>query len=236
MRSDVQTSNPFRRWRFLVTAALLLLLAACSLMPEARRERRAQLQQHMTTGDAAWQARDYAGARSAYDAARLLAPADAALAFRLGMVHEHLGSYAEAAAVYRTALQRKILPVELQHELTYRLALLEAFRLNRAEQVRALLATLPSTSPYAADLQAVLALLAGDGRQALAALNEARSLPLSQELSSIILYHAARAYYLIGEFDRALQSLYEAINRAGYAPISRDISEFRDFLQKQPRS
>jgi predicted negative regulator of RcsB-dependent stress response len=79
-------------------------------------------------------------------------------------------------------------------------------------------------------------LLTGDGRKALAELNDARTLPLSQELSSIILYHAARAYYLTGEVDRALQILYEAINRAGYTPISRDIGEFRDFLIKQPRS
>lgn len=236
MRPDVQTNNPLRRWRFLVTAVLLLLLTACSLSSPAKQERLAQLPQHLAAGEAAWQGRDYETARSAYDAARLLAPADAPLAFRLGMVNEHLGNFAAAGDLYRAALQGKKLPAELQHELTYRLALLEAFRLHGAAQVPALLATLPPTSPYAADLQAVLALLAGDGRKALAALNEARTLPLSQELSSIILYHAARAYYLSGDVDRAMQNLYEAVNRAGYAPISRDISEFRDFLQKQPRS
>lgn len=236
MCPTVQSSDPLRRWRLLVTAALLLLLTACSMLPQAKRERLAQLQQHLAAGEAAWQVRDYEAARSAYGAAHLLAPADAPLAFRLGTVHEYLGGYAEAAELYRAALQVQDLPAGLQHDLTYRLALLEAFRLDGEAQVPALLATLPPASPYAADLQAVLALLAGDGRKALAALNEACTLPLSQELSSIILYHAARAYYLTGDVDRALQSLYEAINRAGYAPISRDISEFRDFLQKQPRS
>lgn len=236
MFSAVQNSDPLRRWRLFVTAALLLLLVACSLLPQAKRERLAQLQQHVAAGEAAWQVRDYATAREAYGAAHLLAPADAPLAFRLGTIHEHLGSYAEAADLYRAALQGKDLPAGLQHDLTYRLALLEAFRLHGEAQVPALLATLPPTSPYAADLRAVQALLAGDGRKALAALNQARTLPLSQELSSIILYHAARAYYLTGEIDRALQSLYEAINRAGYAPVSRDIGEFRDFLLKQPRS
>jgi tetratricopeptide (TPR) repeat protein len=236
MRFTLAKNDPLRRWRLLVIAALFLLLAACSLLPQAKKERLAQLQQHVAAGDAAWQVRDYAGARSAYDAAHLLAPADVPLAFRLGMVHEYLGDYAEAAELYRAALQGKDLPTGLQHDLTYRLALLEAFRLDGAAQVPALLSTLPPTSPYAADLRAVLALLAGDGRKALVALNEARTLPLSQELSSIILYHAARAYYLSGEVDRALQSLFEAINRAGYAPVSRDISEFREFLIQQRRS
>jgi tetratricopeptide (TPR) repeat protein len=236
MPTPVQSSNPLRRWRLLATAALLLLLAACSLLPQAKKERQAQLQQHLAAGEAAWQGHDYAAARSAYDAARILAPADAPLAFRLGMVHEYLGNFAEAGDLYRAGLKGKKLPAGLQHELTYRLALLEAFRLHGEAQVPALLATLPPTSPYAADLQAVMALLAGDGRKALAALNEARTLPLSSELSSIILYHAARAYYLAGDVDRALQSLYEAINRAGYAPISREIGEFRDILLKQPRS
>lgn len=231
----VPSSDPLRRWRFLATAALLLLLAACSLPSTTQQERQEQLQQHLAAGEAAWQIRDYPGARSAYGAAHLLAPDDAALAFRLGMVHEYLAGYAEAADLYRAALKSKDLPAGLQHDLTFRLALLEAFRLDGAAQIPALLATLPPTSPYAADLQAVLALLAGDGRKALMALNEARTLPLSQELSSIILYHAARAYHLCGDVDRALQSLFEAINRAGHAPISRDISEFRELL-KQPQS
>ena len=232
----MQSSDLLRRWRLLVIAALLLLLGACSWSSAAKQERLAQLQQHLATGEAAWKVRDYAAARNAYGEARLLAPTDAALALRLATVYEHLGNYAEAADGYRSALKKKDLPAELRHELIYRLALLEAFRLDGAEQLPTLLASLPPTSAYAADLQAVLALLAGDGRQALVALNQARTLPLSQELSSIILYHAARAYLLSGEVDRALQSLYEAINRAGYAPISRDISEFREFLIKQPRS
>lgn len=234
MRPVVYQSDLRRWWRLPVTAALLLLLTACSWSPQAKRERHEQLQQHVAAGEAAWQGRDYVTARSAYAAARLLAPADAALAFRLATIHEHLGNYAEAAVLYRAGLKGKDLPAELRHDLAYRLALLEAFRLDGAGQVPALLATLPPTSPYAADLQAVLALLAGDGRKALAALNQARTLPLSQEMSSIILYHAARAYYLSDEVDRALQSLYEAINRAGYAPVSRDIGEFRDFLLKKP--
>ena len=231
----VPCNDLLRRWRLLVTAALLLFLPACSLLSTAKQERQVQLQQHLAAGEAAWQMRDYSEARSAYGAAYLLAPTDAALAFRLGIVHEYLAAYAEAAGLYRAALKGKDLPAELQHDLTYRLALLEAFRLDGAAQIPALLATLPPTSPYAADLQAVLALLAGDGRKALMALNEARTLPLSQELSSIILYHAARAYYLSGDVDWALQSLFEAINRAGYAPISRDISEFRELI-KQPQS
>jgi len=230
------SSDPLRRWRLLVTAALLLLLAACSFFPAAKEERRAQLQQHLAAGDAAWQGRDYTTAGNAYGAARLLVAVDASLDFRLGMIQEHLGNYAAAADFYRTGLKGKNLADELRYDLAYRLALLEAFRLQRSEQVPILLATLPPTSPYAADLQAVLALLAGDGRKALAELNVARALPLNPELSSIILYHAARAYYLTGEVDRALQSLFEAINLAAYTPVAKDISEFREFLIKQPRS
>lgn len=235
MPTPLQNSDPLRRWRLLVTAALLLLLSACAFSSAAKQERLAQLQQHVAAGEAAWQQRDYAAARDAYRAAFLLSPVDAPLAFRLGYIHEHLGNYAEAAEVYRAGLQVASLPAELQHDLTYRLALLEAFRLHGEEQLPRLLATLPPTSAYAADLQAVQALLAGDGRKALAALNQARTLPLPQELSSTILYHAARAYYLTGEVDRALQNLYEAINRAEYAPISKDIAEFREFLFSQPR-
>ena len=235
MHALPQNRHPLRRWRYLVTAALLLLLSACALSSSAKEERLVQLQQHVAAGEAAWQAHDYGAARSAYVQARFLSPADASLAFRLGYVDEKLGNYADAASVYRDALKVAGIPVELQHDLTYRLALLEAFRLHGEAQVPRLLATLPPTSAYAADLQAVLALLAGDGRKALAALNQARILPLSQELSSIILYHAARAYHLTGEVDRALQNLYEAINRAEYAPISKDIAEFKEFLLRQPR-
>ena len=232
---DCISSYSLRRWRLHVTAALFLFLTACSFSSVAKEERSAQLQQHLAAGDAAWQGRDYTAASKAYGAARRLVTVDAPLDFRLGMVQEHLGNYAAAADFYRTALKGKKLPDELRHDLTYRLALLEAFRLQGAAQVPVLLATLPPTSPYAADLQAVLALLAGDGRKALAALNTARALPLNHELSSIILYHAARAYYLTGEVDRALQSLFDAINLAGYAPVAKDISEFREFLIKQPR-
>ena len=229
----IENSDPFRRWRLFVTAALLLFLCACSLASSAEKERLLQL--HISTGDAAWQVRDYATARSAYLQAHRLAPAAAPLAFRLGYVHEELGNYPEAAGVYREALKVAGIPAALQYDLTYRLALLEAFRLHGEAQLPGLLATLPPESAYAADLQAVLALLAEDGRKALAALNQARHLPLTQELSSTILYHAARAYALSGEVDRALQSLYEAINRAEYAPISRDISEFRELLLSHPR-
>lgn len=235
MFNVVQNSLPFRRWRLFATAGLLLLLAGCSLSFQSKEERLKALQQHLAAGDAAWQGRNYAGAGEAYEAARLLAPADAALSLRLGVVYEFLGSYDTAAAVYRKALKAKGLPAQSQNDIIFRLALLEAFRLDGKGELPALLAALPPTSPYAADLQAVLALLAGDGRKALAELNLARSLPLTQEMSSIVLYHAARAYYLIGDVDRAMQNLYEAINRAGYTPISKDISEFRDFIRTQPR-
>lgn len=224
-----------RRWRVVVTAGLLLFLCACSLSLTGKEERLAQLQQHLAAGQSSWKLRDYAAARSAYSAAYLLSPDDAALALRLGTVHEHLGSYREAAGLYRQALKKKDLAAELKHDLIYRLALLEAFRLEGAGQVPALLAALPPDSAYAADLHAVLALLAGDGRKALLALNQARTLPVPQELSSIILYHAARAYALTGDVDRALQSLYEGINRAGYSPVTRDITEFRDLLHKTPQ-
>lgn len=230
-----QKNDSLRRWRFLVTAVLVLFLSACSLLPQARRERLVQLQQHVASGEAAWRVRDFPAARNAYSAAHLLAPEDAVLTLRLGLIHEHLGTYAEAADFYRAALKERDIPAALQHELTYRLALLEAFRLDGGGEIPTLISTLPPTSPYAADLQAVQALLAGDGRKALAALNQARTLPLSKEMSSIILYHAARAYHLTGDVDRAIQSLFAAINSAGYAPVSKDISEFRDFLLKQPR-
>lgn len=235
MPSIMQNEDPLRRWRLLATAVFILFLSACSLTGTAEKERLAQLQLHSSAGEAAWRARDYVAAQDAYTQAQRFAPTDGQIAFRLGYLGEALGNYAAAAGVYREALKIPALPAELRHDLTYRLALLEAFRLQGETQVPRLLATLPPTSAYAADLQAVLALLAGDGRQALAALNQALTLPLSQELSSIILYHAARAYYLTGESDRALQSLFEAINRAGYAPVSKDIAEFRELLRTQPR-
>lgn len=231
----IENSDPLGRWRFVVTAVLLLLLSACSLATLSDEERSAQFQRHMTAGEVAWQGHDYTAARSALAQARLVAAADGQMAFQLGYLHEKLGNYADAASVYRDALQVKTVSVELQHDLTYRLALLEAFRLHGEALVPGLLATLPPDSAYAADLHAVLALLAGDGRKALAALNQARNLPLTQELSSIILYHAAKAYSLTGEVDRAMQNLYEAINRAGSSPISKDIAEFRDYLRSQPR-
>lgn len=234
MSTPLRNSNPFRRWRILVTAVLFFSFCACSLSTRGEKERLAQLQLQTGAGETAWQARDYTAARTAYRQAQLLAPGDGRLAFRLGYIEEVLGNYSDAADIYRAALKSDGLPAELQYDLTYRLALLEAFRLHGEAQLPRLLATLPPVSAYAADLQAVVALLAGDGRKALAALNEARTFPLPQELSSIVLYHAARAYHLAGENDRALQSLYDAINRAGYSPISKDIAEFREQLIALP--
>lgn len=232
----LQDKHPLRRWRFLVTAALLLFLSACSLPSTVEKERLAQVQLYIADGESASQSRNYVSARSAYAQALYLSPADGLLAFRLGYIDEKLGNYADAAGVYREALKITTISAELQHDLTYRLALLEAFRLHGEDQIPILLKTLPPASAYAADLDAVLALLAKDGRKALTALNQARTFPLTPEMSSIILYHAARAYYLTGEVDRALQNLYEAINRADNSPISRDIEEFREFLLSRPRS
>lgn len=224
-----------RRWRFFAIAGLFLSLSACSLSPRAQQERLARLQQNLAAGEAAWQVRDYLSARDAYVAASLLSPDDISLVLRLGMIHEHLGRYAEAGEIYRTALKHKNSAVEARHEITFRLALLDAFRLDRGGELTAHLSTLPADSPYAADLRAVQFLLDGDGRKALMELNQARTLPVSEELSAIILYHASRAYNLAGDGDRSLQSLYEAINHAGHSPLSRDIGEYREFLLKQAR-
>lgn len=236
MLHTVQDGTTLRRWRFLATAVLFLLMSACSFSPsQSKVEQSAALQAALAAGNAAWQVRDYATAQTAYAEAHRLAPADAALAFRLGYVFEQLGKDAAAASIYRSALQDPLLPGPLQQDFTYRLALLEAFRLHGEEKLPSLLATLPSSSPYSADLRAVQAILVGDGRQALLELNQARTAPLTAELSSIILYHAARAYHLTGETDRAMQSLYEAINLSEYAPVTKDITEFRELLLRTPR-
>lgn len=230
-----QEKSTYRRWRLLVTAVFFLFLGACSYLQQRADEQRALLQGIVSEGESAWQARDYVSAHSAYARALQLAPDDAQLSFRFGYVSEMIGNYSDAAGAYRAALKIKEIPASLHDDLTFRLALLEAFHLNNEKQVPLLLAKLPAESAYAADLQAVLALLAGDGRNALLALNQARSFPLTQELSSIILYHAARAYFLAGDSDRAIQNLYEAINRAGSSPITKDIEGFRDFLRSRPR-
>lgn len=236
MLRDVLTSGSFRRWRLFAAAGLLLTLAACSLAFQTKEERQQQLQQQLAAGEMAWKVRDFEVARRAYESAHSLDPADRLVILRLGAIHEFLGRYAEAAAVYRGALKGKDLSGELEHDLIFRLALLEAFHLDGGENLPSLLAKLPPSSPYAYDLRAVLALLSGDGRKALLELNLARALPLSQEMSSIILYHAARAYTLTGDVDRAMLCLYEAINRAEYSSVSKDISEFREFLLEQPQS
>lgn len=226
------------RRRVVAAALLLLFCTACSFFAKDQREeqeRQAQFTAHAAAGEAALGQRNFAVALSAFADAHRLAPQEPLVAYRLGYVHEYFGHYPEAAQAYREGLKAEAIPPELKRDLAFRLALLEAFHLGGAKRLPELLAQLPPDSPQAADILAVLALLEGDGHEALAALNRARSGPISQELAAILLYHAARAYHLIGDHDRVLPTLYNAVNQSNYTPVSREIDAFRDEIQHRPR-
>lgn len=186
-------------------------------------------------GEARLAKHDYRAAAIEYLGAWQLDAKKALYALRLGIAREHLQDYAEAAAAYRSGLKVVKNDPALQEELTHRMALLAALRLDQPREFQALLPTLPPESPRAADLRAVAALLAGDGRQALSELNTARRSPLDEELAAIVLYHAARAYHLLGNDANAFENLYQAINHTNYTPVAHDIEEFRNILEKRGR-
>lgn len=219
-----------RRWRSFVAAVSILFLgSACTSLGGGASP--SALQTQAAAAATALEQLDFPAAQRAFAAAHQLAPEDGYYALRLGYVEEELGDYEAAAQAYREGLAVPTLSAELRRDLAYRLALLEAFRLNNPGELPALLAQLPPDSPQAADLQAVIALVDKDVSAAFAALNRARAVPLDGELSAIILYHAARAYHLVGDDERAVQYLYDAISRAGYAPVARDIDELRNLIK-----
>lgn len=182
-------------------------------------------------GAALFAQQNYPAAAVQFHGAFQIDARQARYAAQLGLAREHLQQYGEAAEAYRAGLKVVGPDEELRQELVYRLALLEAFRLGHPQVTRELLAGLPAESSYAADLRAVLLLISGDGRGALRELNIARAANLSAEQAAIILYHAARAYHLSGDDRQAMAMLFESINTAGYAPITKDIEEFKDLLQ-----
>jgi len=210
-------------WRWVGTVLFCIALWGCV----SAATRRDLAETRFREGEAALSLHDYRAAAVAYGEVWRLNPTVLLYAKRLGLVLEHLKDYAGAVQVYRSGLALPPPDADLHEEMVHRLALLEAFRTGEAAKAGERLGEIPADSPRAADLRAVLALLRGDGRQALVELNAARSVPLSADLASLVYYHAARAYALVGDKDRAVAMLYEAVNLAEFMPVATDIEEFR---------
>lgn len=216
-----------------LAAAVVLFAFLCACLPQRPDpETLRRVESLQTTAAGHFSRRSYAAAADTYAELWSLQPQTGQIVLDYALSREHLQEYGAAADLYRTFLADPAQPEALRRRAAYRLALLEDSHLNRPDAVILLLALLPEETPEAADLRAVIALQQNDPRRALQELNRARSKPLTDEMASIILYHAARAYHLAGETDRVRPTLYEAINHASFAPIAKEIEMFRDSLNR----
>lgn len=206
------------------TATLCLLcclLAGCSATfpsvdPVAAKEHRNRAEELIYR-------KDYPGASSELAQAIRRSPQDGYLYLRHAEIQEVLGKNREARATY--AKGRRALAEDAPHhpELTYRQALLVAAKLNDPQQALSLRDELAEGSIRRLDVEATIAVGEGHGRQALLLLNEALRQQPTTDTAARILYHAARAYQLLGDQKNANGALYQAINLTKDLALTKDI-------------
>lgn len=212
----------------LLTCAVIggcVALAPPPADPAAAEARFAEAEQAIRSGD-----RELA--TTLLHAAEAADPTNPRTYLRLGLLLELAADPAGADAAYRRGLARTTDTPE-RHELAYRGALVAAFKLADRERPREVLKTLPEDDPRRDDLAAVVALGDGDGRAALALLNQARKHPLTAEQGAQLNYHAALAYLLLGESELSLTALYNAVNLADRHPIVREIEQLREQIKSR---
>lgn len=212
--------------------ALCLLLAGCALLgrapdPAAAKAHRDRAEALIFTGQ-------YPEAEQELAAAVGADPTDGALHLRRAEILEALGRDGEARAVL-TRGRKAAADGPVREELSYRLALLHALKLDAPPDARRLLAGLPEGSVPRLDVEAVLAVGEGRGRDALVLLNRALEQKPVRERGARILYHAALAYRLLGDPESANGALYQAINLTKDLGLTKDIEGvWRDLKGTDP--
>lgn len=214
--------------RLFVVLLVVILMGGCTLMrtpptdPAVADDRFFEAEQAIRTGD-------LQGADGLLQAAEEADPLNPRTYLRLGNLLELAMDPPRAAAAYRRGIAHAQGTSELA-ELAYRCGLLAALKLDDRKLARELLSSLPQNDPRREDLAAALAIAEGDGRTALAHLNQARNHPVTAEQGALLSYHAARAYQLLGDIDHARTALYSAVNLAGRTAIVKDIEQLRNQL------
>lgn len=170
--------------------------------------------------------RDFAAAAAELELALRKTAGDADLHLRHGEILEAAGRPQEAFAVYEKAQRLLSRDDPRQQELIYRLALLEASKLDRAEKAEKRLAELPEGSIPRLDLQGVIALGKGEARQALLLYNQALQQGPAKEMAARILYHASRAYHHLGDVKNSYGMLYKAVSLADNEGLIKEIELF----------
>lgn len=170
--------------------------------------------------------RDFAAAAAELELALRKNAGDGDLHLRHGEILEAAGRPLEALTAYERAQRFLNRDDPRQQELTYRLALLEAGELDRAEQAEKRLAELPEGSIPRLDLQGVIALGKGEARQALLLYNQALQQGPAKDMAARILYHASLAYHRLGDVKNAYGMLYRAVNLADNEALLKEIELF----------
>lgn len=181
-------------------------------------------------------AKDFDAAADALGKAIEALPASASLYLRRAEFLEGSGRMPEARDVYGAGLRKTGRSDPLRAQIAWRLALLEALHLDTPRRAEAQLSRLPADGPLRDDLQGVLALTAGDLRQAVIHFNAALQRQPEQEVTAAVYYHASLAYHRLGDSRNTYGSLFHAVNNAGHRGVIRDIETLWELLNAQSKS
>lgn len=206
----------------LLPALCLILLSGCVHAVSDQRtaeEHRLRAEQLITD-------RNFAAAAAELELALRKTSGDGDLHLRRGEILEAAGRPLEALAVYEKAQRLLSRDDPRQQELIYRLALLEAGKLDRADRAEKRLAELPAGSIPRLDLQGVIALGKGEARQALQLYNEALQQGPAKAMAARILYHASLAYHRLGDVKNTYGTLYRSVNLADSEALLKEIELF----------
>lgn len=207
-------------------AVLLLCVLSTLTGCAAARPDRAAAEQHRQNAQAKTIDRDFTGAATEMALALEKDPKNGQLYLENGEILEAADRPQEAAATYDKG--RRVLRDQpsLHQELTYRLGLLAAGRLDDGPGLQKLLTELPVASIPRRDLEGLLALRQGEARQALVIFNDALQMKPGKGMAARILYHAALAYHRLGDDKNTFGSLYRAVNLAEDVGLLREIELF----------
>lgn len=225
----LRMNNPSRAGGARPAVKAVVLLSLClTLLSGCVRPARDPLtaEEHRSRAEQLIVGRDFAAAAAELELALRKTAGDGDLHLRHGEILEAAGRPTEALAAYEKAQRLLSREDPRQQELIYRLALLEAGKLGRAEQAEKRLAELPAGSVPRLDLQGVIALGKGEARQALLLYNEALQQGPAEAMAARILYHASLAYHRLGDVKNTYGTLYQAVNLAKNEALLKEIEDF----------
>ena len=210
--------------RLLPALLAVLLLSGCSLLqppadPAAAAEHYRQAKTLIMT-------KDYASAAEQLGMAQALAPGDGRYALEHADLREALGEDETARSAYRQGLDGLADADPLHPVLAWRLALLDALKLDDPQAARSLAENLRPDSFRALDLDGVLLLQAGAPDAAVTRFEQALPLAHDSALEAFALYHAALAHRRLGHDQPTFANLFKAINQATDRGLAKDIERF----------